>query len=401
MTAAFVRLEFAFGFAGLGMLDRARALREEAVSSLDTGDHIAAFLARAYSARIDQAIAGDPRETPLPPTIQATLNALPKLDRYKIDRLRAASTVLEPQERLDPMQAFQRGGDPRGEEFAALRGLDNTGQLVAEIKSILDVATNEETSVADRARLFDGVMDFFPLISEADAVPALRRVIDNVGGTPAARRALLLEEAMSVAGYFGRDDMSGEIATRLSKLVDELSSDDAAKLAAEFGSCLRGLRRVGLSDMAAELLDRLGKLTIGETPDRIEARLHVAAGLAYVGDFERAKVTLLGTQGALSQLKLTSKDRLRIVRALAAAWKNAPRAEAMEGLMELAGQLPLITDSFNTNSHFCLSVVSFMDAMVLAFASGELAMGELGRRWLDEDEFLVRRRIHRDLGATR
>ncbi len=403
-TEALVGLQFAFGFASLGMADRAKELRETYVAALDPSDLIDQFLARAYSARIDQALAGEKRATALPPTIAATLDALPKLDRYKIDRLRSASTILEPQERLDPMQAFQRGGDSRGEEFEGLRALEEPGKVVVAIRGILDISESPETSLEDRARLLDGVMDFFPLISEADAVPALRRVLTTAATTPPGSRALLLEEAMSLTGFFGRDDMTREIASDLSALVGDLPEDEAASLASEFGSCLRGLRRVGLAEQAAQLLDRLGAMTIGETPDRIEARLHVAAGQAYLGDFERARVSLVGTQKALQKLKLTSKDRLGITRALAIAWSHAPREEAMAGLSDLAGQLTLITDSFNTNSHFCLSVVSFMDSMVLALASGELAMGDLGRRWLDEDEYLVRRRIHQDIqhsGANR
>jgi len=67
------------------------------------------------------------------------------------------------------------------------------------------------------------------------------------------------------------------------------------------------------------------------------------------------------------------------------------------GLTKLASSLSEVTDSFNTNSHFCLSRLALTESLVLALASEELAMGETGRRWLDEDEHLVRRRIHRDL----
>ena len=57
-------------------------------------------------------------------------------------------------------------------------------------------------------------------------------------------------------------------------------------------------------------------------------------------------------------------------------------------------------DKFSTNSHFSLSTIAFMEALVLGYARSDLALGELGRRWLDEDEYLVRRRIHRDIGVS-
>ncbi len=79
---------------------------------------------------------------------------------------------------------------------------------------------------------------------------------------------------------------------------------------------------------------------------------------------------------------------------------SARRQLALRGLGQLAGELGKITDSLSTNSHFCLSVISFMEALVLGYARSDLALGEFGRRWLDEDEFLVRRRIHRDVRSA-
>ena len=70
-------------------------------------------------------------------------------------------------------------------------------------------------------------------------------------------------------------------------------------------------------------------------------------------------------------------------------------------MSQLETQLPQITDSLSTNSHFCLSMVEFIECLVLGYVSEDLALGELGRRWLDEDEYLVRRRVHRDLGQMR
>jgi hypothetical protein len=94
-------------------------------------------------------------------------------------------------------------------------------------------------------------------------------------------------------------------------------------------------------------------------------------------------------------------DRLRVTRAYAQALGHAPLEYAVGALGALAGGLSGVTDSFNTNSHFCLSVVHFMESLVLGYASDDLALGEQGRRWLDEDEHLVRRRVHRDLGEHR
>lgn len=203
-----------------------------------------------------------------------------------------------------------------------------------------------------------------------------------------------------LAGFFDRDDVGRDIAARLGNLVAELSPDEAAELAAEFGRCLRSLRRVGLADRATSLLDQLSAATTGSGPRAVEARLHLAAGVAYLGGFAQAEPVIRAAQSGLADAGVSPSDRLRISRAVASAWSHAPRDAAIAGLRELLRLLPMISDSYTTNSHFCLSVVSFMDGLVLGLVTGDLAMGELGRRFLDQDEYLIRRRIHRELGAT-
>ena len=58
------------------------------------------------------------------------------------------------------------------------------------------------------------------------------------------------------------------------------------------------------------------------------------------------------------------------------------------------------SDTFTTNTHYSLSQLTVVEAVVLAVVSDDFTMGSQARRWLDDDEFLVRRRIHRDLKAT-
>jgi hypothetical protein len=38
-----------------------------------------------------------------------------------------------------------------------------------------------------------------------------------------------------------------------------------------------------------------------------------------------------------------------------------------------------------------------VEEVILALISDDFALGPAGRRWLDDDEFLVRRRIHDDM----
>ncbi|NVB43741.1 hypothetical protein G6O69_38435 [Pseudenhygromyxa sp. WMMC2535] len=53
------------------------------------------------------------------------------------------------------------------------------------------------------------------------------------------------------------------------------------------------------------------------------------------------------------------------------------------------------------NSHYCLAVIQLMESVVLSLASEDLTLSEWARRWVEEDEHLLHRRIHRDLSYHR
>ncbi len=92
-------------------------------------------------------------------------------------------------------------------------------------------------------------------------------------------------------------------------------------------------------------------------------------------------------------------QRLEVIRALALAYAQAPLSQALAGIGELATYFKDISDSHSTNSHYCLSVLDFVESLVLGVMSDDLALGEAGRRFIEDDEHLIRRRLHRDLGG--
>ncbi len=102
----------------------------------------------------------------------------------------------------------------------------------------------------------------------------------------------------------------------------------------------------------------------------------------------------------LRRQDLPLPERLSLCRALARTFAAFPAETALAGLKRLEREeLPKMTDSFNTNSHFCLAVIHFLESLISAHASDDLALGPKVQLWLDEEEYLVRRRIHRDMRA--
>ena len=47
------------------------------------------------------------------------------------------------------------------------------------------------------------------------------------------------------------------------------------------------------------------------------------------------------------------------------------------------------------------TALDVVESVVMAIAGDEQTLGANARRWLDDDEFIVRRRIHRDFQAAR
>src|SRR5262249_10101164 len=78
---------------------------------------------------------------------------------------------------------------------------------------------------------------------------------------------------------------------------------------------------------------------------------------------------------------------------------RAPVDVAQRRLEELFGKLEGIRDAFGTSKYYGWLQLQIVEAVVLAVASEDFLMGAEARRWLDDDEFLIRRRIHRDVKA--
>lgn len=408
-THAYVSLEFAWGFARLANADRARQLRDRALAQLDRKDPVHNYLTRAYLARIEQALEGIAPTTPLAPEINAMLTGLESLDRYKVDRLRQFSQVLEPQERLEAISAFWRNArDSRGEELGALRSVRDPQELLKAIQARMGGITDEQLNVEERVRLIDGLLDFLPQLPESSALPLLQKFLSAGEKLGARQRTVVLEDALKIAGHFGRTALVKQLVLQLGNTIKEIGSEGVGELGGLLVSGVRSLRRVGLREEAGELLARASSVLKGEDVATLQARLGLSSGFMYLGAFQQAQPIIEEATARLGRESgLVIAERMKLSRAAAQALSHASTELALPGLLRLSAQLPWITDSFNTNGgvgpdgkqryHFCLSMVDFADSLVLGHVGDDLTLNETTRRFLDEDEYLVRRRVHRDV----
>jgi hypothetical protein len=69
-------------------------------------------------------------------------------------------------------------------------------------------------------------------------------------------------------------------------------------------------------------------------------------------------------------------------------------------MLELFRKLEGVHDCFTTSTHYSLSRLDLVEAMILALVNEDFTIDPQVRHWLDDDEYLVRRRIHRDVRAA-
>jgi hypothetical protein len=102
-------------------------------------------------------------------------------------------------------------------------------------------------------------------------------------------------------------------------------------------------------------------------------------------------------EGHLLDLKQAlSPQQTLLARALIGSALQGPADAARRRLTRLLERLR-VYDSWVTSSYFKLSQLDVLESVVLGMVGDSQALGEDARRLLDEDEFLIRRRIHRDL----
>ena len=167
--------------------------------------------------------------------------------------------------------------------------------------------------------------------------------------------------ALTAVARFGRTELAPPLLRALPV---------PAELAPVLSPILRALRRLGLQSEIADLLARFETMPHVAT---LELELTVAGARAAL-DAERASPTFeLAVKRLGAAEMLTPTARLALVRTFAAATTHAPVAFGLAQLRLLRPLYGQITDSYGTNSHYCLSALHFVESLVLAITDMKLA----------------------------
>jgi hypothetical protein len=456
-TPPYADLLFAFGLARLGETESARRLLERAASALANEDEVHGALLRAFSYRVEQALAGKRHEGALP---REQLNEHEQMEqrfmqeqeaekersksngrvnpRYLIERMRQHSRVLEPDQKIDAYQTYQAGSTPLDRELVELPNLHDRTELAARVERLLQDApklSRDRSAPEALARVLKTALGVAPRVGEDFALVLLGRTGPVLDALPrpddvdaVLAQADLLETALFAAGHFDRLDHVQALVGRFQKLLEAQEGQARAVQAAQglAGQCFRGLRKLGLRDEIDRLLRKLqeivltgqdvpsvqalvtkpleaehGKLAgFDEWLAALTALLPVAGGWYYFGRDSEAEPVLEAVRSVLFQGRLLElnrkKDQLQLACDYLTAVAQAPVAEAQRRIEEFFRRAT-IKDGWTTASHFALLKLRVIEAAVTAIVSDDGRTGGEVRRWLDEDEFLVRRGIHRDL----
>jgi len=417
-TLAYAELIWAWGFGELGDRSRAKELEGAARTALAavrgpggaTGVH--ERIAELFAAHIRGGTEAAVRD----PAADRFEHRADDLARYAVGRLQSSLGVLNE----NPFRtAFEGreivgflGDDDLGErlrKFLAARG--NAAQTPWEARRLLGVDEADPTA-ATMPRIL------FALLERADeldanlaaaVVPLTFQAVElipewvrlglqdrDAAATSMRYGKRMLANAARAAVWF---HLPASLQDLAEQLIDRVADRDGlyARLALSCSDeLIRALRRLGLATQAGVLATRLN------APGPISAaKLGLTGGLYAAGDDEAAGRLLDEARTKLFVRKIAD-DRHRTEMALAyvAALATAPHGIALGRLEELFQRLEMVGTTGAANRWYTLNPLRLVDAVVRAVIGDDTALGPAARAWLDDDEFLIRRRIARDFAVV-
>lgn len=421
-AAPYVGLIFAYGMARTG--ERKTPPPETAKLGPDTPVGLFSdFVTKAYRHRIDQAI----RDVPPHGCLPADVLSLPggpehkpvknsdagKLQNaeYMINKFRGLSRVLEPQMRTDPFSVVLRktGPDLR-RELAAVVESENGREIEVFARKKLKACTGSDLHNCIEQLLPVSVRTTESLAEElveaacrAMPVPFSDKVPDSNGVAVARQFGRIASRGIRAAGHFGLESAAQRLTARLLEAIQTARYKERIWLIAEgIGGSVREFRKLGRV-RSLELLISKSEQLIGHDPETFPARAAIASARLVCGD-------LGGGRAILDQIRehlFANKTPNKLL-----CWTTANL------YCSAVGHLPDTIDRYEEvlkrlqpgqigelrgfESQYCPERhLVILETMVLSVAENNGVFGKVMQNWFDQEEFLVRQRIHADMAAAR
>lgn len=429
--ATFVDLTFAIGMARSGDIEAAETVRIHAERRWirPRPDQVDAYnwIFKAYVERCKQACRGEHGTDPLPIQLRDDLAKLNSRERQTADRFLQFSRILEPLERVDPFRHSRVNQDSLTKQLNELQ----SHQVKTRRRGQQANMTDEQLELTFRELLKQTGTPQQKLKILSVAIPMSVRIGESFGiqclielqlilpklNLPIdvqdiSDRMSVLETASLLAAHLGKPQLIPVLIAEISALINRQRGELGAIYAkAMGGGNYRFLARAGFRQVAKDLLDQTAKSfmqsqSIAEVMSRralnrevyVPAFAKLAAGWFYFDDQDLAKEAIEVVRQQLFTSTFRAEVNAQLAQAYAFALAMAPQELALAHYTEIFNKLELSTISFETMAIQRLMVI---EAIVVSIATDDFASHSKTRRWIDEDEYLVRRRIHRDVEAAR
>lgn len=441
-TLAYLDLMFAYGLARLGETNQARQLCDSAKAQLTSPKAkpeqsiVANSIFKLFNFRIDSALAGRAEVTPFPQELQNEIDAIRKkgsktindphtIAYYVISRMCEQSSILEPQEKSNPYAEWMKVDDLI-QELATLARIHDPAVLSKKILNLYHQGTKGVSTNDTKLIVLQNSLRLAPRVGLDFTVELLGHLsrlmntsVPNSYLVTMENRKLgrLFETSLFLAAHYDRPEILQELITGIFGCVIAKPDDQRYELVNYFaGRCLSGLRKVGLREEIDKLLQRFQddilkgksleqlKTLYGTKPDvwadALQTMLNLAAGWMTFGLVDQA-IPILETarQEIVSGSPISVQKYTNLCRAYVSALGQGPADFGMAKIEEFFTLIDpsRITNTFTSAPFYSRLHLNLIEDVVQSLVSDEFAQGQAGQRWLDEDEHLVRRRIHQDM----
>lgn len=427
-TTSYADFMLAWGLGCLGERIQANDLAGKARKSL-SGTTLAgpdslahAVLGDLFLHRVKDAQDGRSPRPGLPEELRVRFNSLPELARFAVDRLREHSQILEPRDHVRPYQGKDLkkfwGQDRLGERLAILANRAEP-ELAEEAEELLDVCARAPTTETV-PRIVLTLLEVAPRLDPAIQVRLLNQLptaldwleswLSTLQWSASDRlerlgnyRRRMIRAGFSTAAWL-EPGQAAPVIEQLLRQFRHTGSSLREPILNAAAQVFRAFRRLGFRSEAETLVQFLDPYRdAGEFRglDSLINRLGLSIGWFTAGN-EDAGWSILNEAGELLYLsqQLDINDRTRLAIAYAEALGFAPASIAHGRLGEIFERLERVKQTGSTNRWYTLKPLQLIDAVVRSVVTDEFALGQSVRNWLDDDEFLIRGRIHRDLAAV-
>jgi hypothetical protein len=403
------------------------------------------FLFKGFKSRVELVLAGRPHTGPLAPELRDELEDIHKrsgtgapnnplkLAHYVISRMREQSNILEPHEKLDPYAEWTKSQDSLKKELADLHSIRDPSRLAERVRKLSKEGVPGKNAKEVHFALLQEAIPLSTRVGEAFAVELLQQVPAALAGWPppgspethevAKKQGELLKRALIQAGNYDRRDLVKTLVDEFSNLIHSRKDEDRFRLInAVGGQSLREMKKLGMRDEIDRLFSRLhNEILRGASTTELrrkyaskpelwgavlQTQLNLAGGWLMFGLTDRATPIIDEARTELLSshvVKLPAKEYTLLAQAYVTALGQGPSELGMVRITELFRKMDekRISNTWTTAQYYSRFHLNVVEDVIRAIVSDDFALGPGGRKWLDDDEYIVRRRIHADMKRER